>query len=473
MKRKNHRRGAGVLLALIIAAAAALTGCAGKPTSQSLAKTASEKMGEIKSASLEETLVMDASIGAEGMSVDLKLNMGISGDVIVDPYTAHLKMKMDLEAMGQSETVKSEVYAERDGDKLVTYTTDDGSNWVRSEEAMSEAALTGMLNFDLYNLIADGTVEAVLAEETQTIGDKEVYVLTLEMKGEQLEEAMASSVSAAGDAGALFKDVDLTGVTAPTTVYIDKKSGYPVRLEMDMSGLGATLLSSAMGMSGEDYSMDVREFTVRVDLSAFNTIDQIAIPDQARSAKEGADQDLLEGLTDVPTAPETDVKEETTDEGYTDEMKTGDRAELTMGDSHAVITKPEGFDELRYSDDYASADVYDNGAMTDIFYYLFENTTMDQYLDFTDASYMREDADYSNVKEGEIQSGTIGGHEAKWKKTSFDYSNLAFIKYEICMQAGGNNILSVEITCTNDAGTEQWFDEKALLENVLSHIEIK
>ncbi len=479
MNNRIHRRGfAAVLLAAALMIAAALTGCGGKPTAQSLAKNIAEKMDSLKSCTLDEKVLLDVEIGAMGQTLDLGMDLGIGGDIIVEPYTSHLKMKLDMNMTGfneSSETTKMEMYSERDGEEVVTYTTQDGKSWEQSRQDMGDAALTGLLDMNIYNLIADGTVEAELAEETQEINGTEAYVLTFSLSGDQMEEFLSAATSVGGSELGMFENMDLTGVSVPVTLYVGKKDGYPVRMQMDMTEMGGSLFAGALGVSGQDYDINIRKFTVNVDMSGFNTIDRISIPEEVRSsaaAEEDAEEAPEEQAAEQAGEPEALPEETEGDNGEPTANMDGDNAELSNGDATFVITKPDGFDELRAGDGYVTADFYKDGAMTDVFYFLYDNITVDEYLDFTDASYMREDADYSNVVEGKIQSGTVGGKKVKWKKTSYDYSDLAFIKYEIGVP-NGKGILSVEITCTNDVGTEMWFDENELLENVMSHIEVK
>jgi len=471
--KENRRRMPALIAALIlICAAAVLAGCgAKKPTAQSLAKTASEKMAKVSSANVFEHVLFEGDMDTDSLTMDLTLNINADMDVTTRPVMAHAKVRTEVSALGENEVIKSESYSEKNGDKVVVYSTADGENWTQEEQALADSDLTGALENNLYAKIADGTIQAELAEETVEVNGQEAYVLSLTLDGNQIGELMGGALSSMED---MLKDLDLSGTTAPVKIYISKDSGYPVRMELDALSIGEALFGQLGTLLGESANVQLKTFSVAVDMSKFNEIDPIKVPQEVRDSAQAAQEAPAETeISDMVGNLEQDIENFDDAGDYQEEMQSGKECVLAdqEGKVSVKITVPDGFDELSYSDTYASAYTYmDDDSSASVFYYLFENETADHYLSHMDGEYMHESADYSNIEISDVKEFDLDGTAVKYKTMSFDFQGTHFIQYNIAVPAQNGYLLSVEIDFTGEK--ELKVDGEAYMKEILSHVTI-
>ena len=292
--------------AAAIAAAGVLAGCGGAAgtetttakdatvetieeiTAQSLAKTVAENMDAVKSYSLNGETKMNYSVSASGMDMSVKMDMDMTGEVVVESQQAHLKADVDMEMLGQNVQVKSEVYAVEEDGKYVVYTKSEGEGvdegWTR-QESVTKLELDKLNNINIYKQIADGKIEAVLSEGEKMNG-KDTYKITTKIPGEIFQEVFTAMSSDTADE---FSGMDFSQVSADCEIYIYKDTGYPAKTYMDAKEYGEKLFKQAMSQteSMEEISVSVDAFDVAFTMDNYNTIDKIEIP--ASVIKEAAE----------------------------------------------------------------------------------------------------------------------------------------------------------------------------------------
>lgn len=476
------RAGTVFAFAAVSVLAIGLTGCGSKPTAQSLASKASSNLENVESLSMEENLVFDGDISSEGMTVNMGMEMDLTLDMIQSPMKGHLLGEVSLSMLGEEYSTSVETYVEESDDKLVTYTSADEGDWEMSEEDLDENDLTSFVDGSIYSAIADGDIEAELAEETEVVNDKDAYVLTFTLEGEQLEEVMNDSFAQLSETDVLPEDTDWDTVSADSTLYLYKESGLPARLEMDCKDLGQAMMASMMGAEEmEDVTIEVNQFDITVNIPQYDNVVDFDIPEEAKGASDAdsTEEDALsefeEEFSDLESEAEEeeeieeDIEDSQEEDGFV--TVTSGTLEVTDGVNTATVGIPEGFTSLtQISERYvvAQAQSYADDASV---YFASWYDTPDEYLeDAVSTDYM--DEDYSDVEVGDTQTVTVGEYEVLYR--TMDYvldGDTYFHEYFCCAEVGGE-FLAVEIECVYGEGEEPGFDDSAI-EAVYSAITVQ
>lgn len=148
--------------------------------------------------------------------VAMDMNMGMTGTIecTSDPDIFHMDGTMSMDLLNMS--VDMDMYTQVDGDKSITY-INMMDEWMKSEETVEEGGME-----DMYTVAGDGK-DMTLAEETEKIGDKEVYVLTSTISGEEFQEIMGSMEEMTESLG----EVDFSTMEAEVTLKIYKDTVLP------------------------------------------------------------------------------------------------------------------------------------------------------------------------------------------------------------------------------------------------------
>lgn len=280
------------ILAAGLIAAAALSGCGGKVTTESLLKDANEKTSKAESLQMSMTMDLQANIAITGLSMDLGMNMELDADVINEPALMHAKGNVAIEMLGQSEKVDLEMYSEQDGNKSIVYSKSDDSGWVREEnDKVTDIAQLYSAD-DIPNMVE--VLE--LAAETETINRIECYKLSGEISGDQMQGLFDTMMESMND-NDMMSDFSFGDSNIPIEYYIAKADKYPVKMTVDMKDIMEKALKDSMGDSfqesmglGEDVSVEigVENCLVEVQFLSFDSVSEIKIPEEAKSAQEAA-----------------------------------------------------------------------------------------------------------------------------------------------------------------------------------------
>lgn len=272
-------------VALMVFAMLALTGC--KTTPQSLLQDVAVKTQKAKSYAVN--MLMDVEMSGEtmGTSFDVALNMDMDMDIIADPVAIHGKGKVKVAMLGEKQNMKMEMYQEQKGDKMISYTTQDGGTWVKTETDVPKDKSAGLGLGEFKKFYENFELE----DKTQTINNEECYVIKGKVSMETLEGIMDSAMSGMGESKALFDAMDLEGQKLPIEFSISKKTKNPVRLSMDMT----EFMTSALDAQIPGIECDKAEFVL--NFNSFDKVDEIEIPKKVKSNAESSD-DMLGGAKD-------------------------------------------------------------------------------------------------------------------------------------------------------------------------------
>lgn len=267
----------------------ALTGC-GMNAEELVEKTLNALEGKQMT---QATGIYEMEIGmeVEGTVMEMDMEMSMDTKVSQEPYASFVDMEMAIDVSGlrMTETVQSYTLVE-DG-TLVSYThTDSTDTWLKQESGMDLEEV--MAQTDSYNWLAQkASEELVLAKETQTINDREVYVLSCTLTGEEMQKTldnMGSMKDLFNESG--LGEVDFTALSVPTVFYIDKETFLPVKTEMDIEGMNDmmdSMVTSLLGDSGVSIEMelDISKMHMVLDNIRYDKIEVPTVPEEAYEFK--------------------------------------------------------------------------------------------------------------------------------------------------------------------------------------------
>lgn len=265
---------AWLLASVMILSAVVLGGCGKKEvTAESLVKQANENMEKVKSFAGDLDMQMSMNISSEGVAMDM--NMGMTGAIecTSEPEIFHMNGTMSMDLLNMS--MDMDMYTQVDGDKSITY-INMMDEWMKSEETVEEGGME-----DMYTVAGDGK-DMTLAEETEKIGDKEVYVLTSTISGEEFQEIMGSMEEMTESLG----EVDFSTMEAEVTLKIYKDTVLPASVSIVMSDSGE-------GIESEGVLVKFNNISVVLNYNEFDSIDSITIPEEALSAPSGDEGSIL------------------------------------------------------------------------------------------------------------------------------------------------------------------------------------
>ncbi len=295
---------------------APLSGC-GSVTAQSLAGKIVDNMADVQSA--EESVSMDfdgtVNLTSYNTSIGMTIQATQDSEITIDPLVTHSTGTLSMSFLDSSETMDFEDYTVLEDNVLTIYETSDGDPYVKYTQDMTDdevTAVSSLYNEDLIQGIADGSIEAELAEDTETFHDEECYVITSTVSGDQLQ----STLDQTGLSDVLMEFMtsdDLADVSLPITIYVGKDSKNLAGMVIDMADLGQALFDNLLaGQDLGDYEVAMDTFQTEVAMSDYNSIDSIEIPEDALNADEYTDSGLFSGsnsntstATSTPTAAAT------------------------------------------------------------------------------------------------------------------------------------------------------------------------
>ena len=208
------------------------------------------------------TMEMDMSLEAEGTSMNMSMDMLMNLKASSDPYASYCSTEMTMDVAGEQTTETTEVYSLEEDGVLVNYTyTASTDDWEKQDLGTTLEEVTSQ-TVD-YNWLKEKaeTDELTLAEETQTINDIEVYVLSGTISGDIMQDSFDSLGMLTELLGSdSTAEIDFTALTVPVTYYIDKETFLPLKMEMEIDGMGDainSIITSLLGTTGTETEMNI------------------------------------------------------------------------------------------------------------------------------------------------------------------------------------------------------------------------
>ena len=234
-------------------------------TAESLVKEANENMEKAKSYAGDMDMQMSMNISSEGVAMDMDMGMKGTIEYTAEPEIFHMKGTMDMSLLGLS--MDMDIYSQVEDDKAIVY-MGMMDEWMKSETEVDESNMQ-----ELYTIAGDGK-DMTLAEETEKIDDREVYVLTTTITGEEFEEIMG--VMEGMTEG--IDEMNWSDVQANVTMKIYKDTVLPASVSIEMSDSGE-------GIESEGVTVKFNSISVVMNYTDFDSVDSITIPEEALAAQ--------------------------------------------------------------------------------------------------------------------------------------------------------------------------------------------
>ena len=269
-------------LLLVFCMVFALAACGNKDMSDAdVMKQATENMNALKSMTAETSMEMVFSMGDDSMTMTSEMTQ----KVINDPISMEIVMNMVMGFGGETQEMESTVYAEADGDNLITYTQMEGDWYKMTQpglEALEEYDTTKAMGTYLeaiQNFKKTGTedVAGVKADKYEGVITEDYFQTVLEESG--LDEQFGFD----GEDSATLKELFEGIGEMPITIWIDGEKLLPVKYYFDMTNMMSALMKN-MGTDEEGLAID--KVILSMVLTGFDNVDAIDIPQEAREAEE-------------------------------------------------------------------------------------------------------------------------------------------------------------------------------------------
>ena len=257
----------------------------------------------------EAKAVVNMTMG-ELMNIDMKMDMTL----IQNPMKMKAIVDATASAMGESEKIEMEMYAEIKDGKYTVYMKMPNAegeavwNKMTTDASEMEALMNEENKAEMEKLSAESIKSAkVLAAEENTT--KYEVTMTFEAYNEILGTVMEGMQTASPEQNEMMAKMFENMEDMTMVLVVDNATGEVVRYEMDLSGMLASMFEGIEGMPAEAAELfkDIK-MTMVMDILSVNKVKDFKIPEEALKAPE------LE-------IPELEVPEEKT-ETVTEEAET-------------------------------------------------------------------------------------------------------------------------------------------------------
>lgn len=263
-----------LLVSVMLLSAVVFGGCGKKEvTAESLVKEVNENMEKVKSYTGDMDMKMSMNVSSQGVAMDMDMGMQGTIEYTAEPEIVHMKGTMDVSLLGLS--MDMDMYSQVEDDKATVYMC-MMNEWMKSETGIDESSIQ-----DMYAIAEDGK-DMTLAEETEKIGDREVYVLTSTITGEEFQEIMGVMENMTEGVG----DMDWSNMQANVTMKIYKDTILPASVSIEMSDSGE-------GIESEGVMVKFNNLSVVMNYVDFDSVDSIEIPEEALAAKSVDSENIL------------------------------------------------------------------------------------------------------------------------------------------------------------------------------------
>ena len=194
-------------------------------------------------------------------------------DIEDNPPGMHFYGNAAVNILGTASDVPVDAYYFEEGSEHALYTQSEG-RWQRQVVEME--SVRPSLSSKFFESIADGTVKAGLSDVNVEVNGHDTYRLNVTISGENissllpeimgpLQSAVENDGTLAPLFGSVSESVDLSGVSLPIKIYIDRETLYPVQMRMEMTEFGKQLLDALSVVK-----VNVDAFDAVIDYSSIN-----------------------------------------------------------------------------------------------------------------------------------------------------------------------------------------------------------
>lgn len=280
---KNLKKAIALLLALAMVLCLSACGSFEKKMAKSAAK-----MSQLDSMHMDMDMEVSFGLSLMGQSVDTEMTMEMAMDINTEPLA--VKMDIDIGAMGMKQSLQAYVISENGTRR--TYVSDDaGATWQQGKLDDDGIGASNVSVKDSLELLSKWA-ESFAEDGEEKINGSAAAKYTGVITAENLREAMELTGAADAIESSLDMelDTDLDGMgSIPVSVWIDKKSGMVVRMDMDMTemmqGIMTEIMDEAVSQSMEEAGLsdipvevDISEAKISMEYSQFDNVPAIELP---------------------------------------------------------------------------------------------------------------------------------------------------------------------------------------------------
>lgn len=266
-------------IAAALALTLALSACGSSMTAETLTGKMAAALADTPMTQATASMEFDMAMTIQGESTEMSMAMDMDLKTSADPYAAYTQTEVTVDVLGSETTETSQTYTLEENGSLVSYThSDSGDTWLRQDMGMSLADMSAQsANYNW--LTSKAPADLTLDKDTQKLDGHQVYVLSCTLTGTEMQEALQSMGSLQDTLSGLgVGEMDLTALSVPTTFYVDTKTFLPVRMELQIEGMGDVLsgmMNEMFGPTGLQIEFDVG--TVQAVYSSIG-YDQVEVP---------------------------------------------------------------------------------------------------------------------------------------------------------------------------------------------------
>ena len=237
-------------------------------------------------------LTIDISMeGQSLMNLPMNIALKLGMEYQKEPYAMHGQMEMHMTSMGQTENKQSLMYGEADGDAVISYSSeDDGVTWTKKRTEKATFSLG-----DLSTII--GSAKEIQKINMETVDGNDMDVYTAIVDGQYLQKALDAAGSNNPLSGMMGEDGASGMGDFEVVIYVDRATDLPVRISIDLATMMKEMMDGAMkaamgmgDMEGVEVKIDLPVASVVCELSQFNSVPPIEIPEAVKAAATPAQE---------------------------------------------------------------------------------------------------------------------------------------------------------------------------------------
>lgn len=237
-------------------------------------------------------LTIDISMeGQSIMNLPMNIALKLGMEYQKEPYAMHGQMEMHMTSMGQTENKQSLMYGEKDGDAVISYSSeDDGVTWTKKRTEKATFSLG-----DLSTII--GSAKEIQKINMETVDGNDMDVYTAIVDGQYLQKALDAAGSNNPLSGMMGEDGASGMGDFEVVIYVDRATDLPVRISIDLATMMKEMMDGAMkaamgmgDMEGVEVKIDLPVASVVCELSQFNSVPPIEIPEAVKAAATPAQE---------------------------------------------------------------------------------------------------------------------------------------------------------------------------------------
>ena len=441
-----------------------MTGCQKGMDAETVYQKMTEATKTVSAQGVDAVMDLEMKMSTMGMTMTIGMEMAMTVQAKADMSAMYMDMTMAMEALGQSEETRMEMYGTMEDGALVYYIYEGTEDlWVKTTmddfaEVMNQFTSVGQFTTGAKEILS-------LAKKQETINGRKCYVLTEKIDGAAIQEAFGDYMTemlpqmtgseldeeTAAQLETVMKELDWSKLDGSVVYYVDAETFLCQEMTAEILGMGDVfndMIATLIGMAAEEYeSEEIPEFSIEIPtftISSKNMTynDDVQVPTVPQEAIDNAvDADTLE---DIDANDYTDVTglEPLEDGSY----------EMTMGTSSIRIMVPEEY--IVYMADVEMIVAMTEDMMNSVSYYLMpEMTGEEMQASVMDAVTWAQEEDYYK---SHTEAAELNGYQTM----SLIYNDNTSVWYAWMELDGGVLVLCAEVE-------GETFDLAALINTVM------